>query len=44
MKVIVTNTSFMEYLLINVWSFRQQVCIVKIDVFTAGDRWSFMIH
>jgi len=44
MKVVVTNTSFMEYPLIDVWNSLQLECIVKIDVCIVGDLWSFMIQ
>ena len=44
MKVHVTNTNSMESLLIDVWNFLLQVCIVKTDVSIVGDQWNSMIH
>jgi hypothetical protein len=36
-----TNTSFMELARIGVWNFLLLECIVRIDVYTVGDRWNF---
>ena len=44
MREAVTNTSFMESQLIDVWSFHQRACIVKTDVYIVGDPWNFMIQ
>ena len=44
MRVHATNTSFMELVHIAAWSFLPQECIVKIDVYIAGDLWNSMIH
>nr|AIF22031.1 tRNA-modifying enzyme [uncultured marine thaumarchaeote SAT1000_07_E02] len=35
------NTSFMELAHIGVWNFLLLECIVRIDVYTVGDRWNF---
>jgi hypothetical protein len=43
MREIVTSTSSMVFPHIGAWSFPQQECIVKIDVYIAGGQWSFMI-
>ena len=43
MKERATNTSFMELVRIVVWNFLPQECIVKTDVYTAGDQWNSMI-
>ena len=40
----VTNTSFMELVRIVVWNFLLLECIVRIDVYTVGDQWNFMIR
>ena len=44
MKERATNTSFMELARIDAWNFLPQECIVRIDVYTAGDQWNFMIR
>ena len=41
MKVVVTNTSFMEFQHIVVWSFLLLACTVKIVVYIVGDQWNF---
>ena len=38
-----TNTSFMELARIGVWNFLPLECIVRTDVYTAGDQWNFTI-
>ena len=38
-----TNTSFMELVRIDAWNFPLLECIVKTDVYTAGDQWNSMI-
>ena len=38
-----TNTSFMELARIDVWNFLPLECIVRTDVYTAGDQWNSMI-
>lgn len=43
MREAVTNTSFMESQLTDVWNFRQQACTAKIDASIAGVQWNFMI-
>jgi hypothetical protein len=44
MKERATNTSFMESVHIVVWNFHLLECIVRIDAFTVGDQWNFMIQ
>jgi len=44
MKERATNTSFMELARIDVWNFLPQECIVRTDVYTAGDQWNFTIR
>ena len=38
-----TNTNSMELAHIGAWNFLLLECIVRTDVYTAGDQWNFMI-
>ena len=43
MKGRATNTSFMELARTDAWNFPRLECIVRTDVYTAGDQWNSMI-
>ena len=43
MKVHATNTSFMELAHTDAWNFPLLGCIVRTDVYIAGDQWNSMI-